>query len=572
MPTKKTVYPKASNKKNWWKEAIVYQIYPRSFKDTNGDGIGDLKGIISKLDYIQSLGVDVIWLNPVYASPNDDNGYDISDYCAIMKEFGSMQDFDNLLESMHERKIKLVMDLVVNHSSDEHKWFKESRKSRNNPYRDYYHWWPAEKGIPPHRFSFFDVNGSAWKYDEPTNSYYLHYFSEKQPDLNWENPKLRKEIYNMMHFWLKKGVDGFRMDVITLISKDTRFPELPKKYKGDYIKYYADGPYLHKYLKEMNRKVMRKYNAMSVAEGLGITTKTAHDFVDPKRKELDTLYHFDGMSLGYLPGEFKQMDPKGYSLVEFKNIYSKWDKVFANKGWGTVYLGNHDQPRMVSRWGNDAREHREASSKLLSTFILSMRATPYCYAGDELGMTNIKFDTIEDYQDIETINMYKQIKNERGDLAYFLEGQKMSARDNGRTPFQWNDSEKAGFTKGKPWLKVNPDYKTINVEAEERNPDSTLHYFRKMVKLRKCLPELIYGKYKLLDKNNSNVYAYTRTLNDLRLLILLNFSDKTVQFQLPAKEGKPGAILINNLKDYSFKENLFDLLPWQCIIVRLKKI
>lgn len=570
MSKKKNTRSIIQNKKNWWKEAVVYQVYPRSFKDTNGDGVGDLKGIISKLDYIQSLGVDTVWLNPIYASPNDDNGYDISDYCAIMKEFGTMNDFEAMLKAMHERKIKLVMDLVVNHSSDEHEWFKESRKSRNNSYRDYYHWWPAEKGIPPHRFSFFDVNGSAWKYDEPTNSYYLHYFSEKQPDLNWENPKLRKAIYSMMHFWLKKGVDGFRMDVITLISKDTRFPELPKKYKGDYIAYYVDGPNLHKYLKEINRKVMRKYNAMSVAEGLGITTKTAHDYVDADRKELDTLYHFDGMSLGYLPNQFKQVDPKGYNLVEFKKIYSKWDRVFASKGWGTIYLGNHDQPRMVSRWGNDAPEHREASAKLLSTFILSMRATPYCYFGDELGMANIKFDEISDYQDIETINMYKKIKNEGGDLTYFLEGQKMSARDNGRTPFQWNDSANAGFTKGKPWLKVNPDYKTINIEMEERNPDSALHYFRKMVKLRKSLPELVYGKYKLLEKNNLNVYAYTRTSGDRKVLVLLNFSDKTVIFDLPASIGKPGSILINNLKDHCIIKNSFDLLPWQSLIVRLK--
>ena len=450
MTTNKTSGSINVNEKFWWKEAIVYQIYPRSFKDTNGDGVGDLKGIISKLDYIKSLGIDVVWLNPIYASPNDDNGYDISDYEGIMKEFETMKDFDTMLKGMHDRKIKLVMDLVVNHSSDEHKWFRESRKSRNNPYRDYYHWWPAEKGKPPHRFSFFDVNGSAWKYDRQTNSFYLHYFSEKQPDLNWENPKLRQEIYDMMNFWFKKGVDGFRMDVITLISKDTTFPELPKKYNGDYIAYYADGTHLHKYLKEINKKVLSKYDVMSVAEGIGVTTVTAHNFVDPSRKELDMLYHFEGMELGYLPGQFKQMDPNGYSLVKFKKIYSKWDHVFAKKGCGTLYLGNHDQPRMVSRWGNDSSEFREASSKLLTTFILSMRATPYYYFGDELGMSNIKFERIEDYQDIETINMYKKIKNEGGDLTYFIEGQKISGRDNGRTPFQWDNKANAGFTKGTP--------------------------------------------------------------------------------------------------------------------------
>lgn len=570
MTTNKASAKNSANERIWWKEAIVYQIYTRSFKDTNGDGVGDLKGIISKLDYIKSLGVNVVWLNPIYASPNDDNGYDISDYENIMKEFGTMKDFDALLKGMHDRKIKLVMDLVVNHSSDEHKWFQESRKSRNNLYRDYYHWWPAEKGKPAHRFSFFDVNGSAWKYDTQTDAYYLHYFSQKQPDLNWENPKLRKEIYDMMNFWFKKGVDGFRMDVITLISKDTSFPELPAKYNGDYIAYYADGPHLHKYLKEINKEVLSKHDVMSVAEGLGVTTATAHDFVDTNRKELDMLYHFEGMDLGYLPGQFKQVDPNSYSLIEFKKIYSKWDKVFAKKGWGTIYLGNHDQPRMVSRWGNDAPEYREVSSKLLTTFILSMRATPYYYSGDELGMSNIKFDSIEDYRDIETLNMYKKIKNEGGDLQYFLEGQKISARDNGRTPFQWDSTANAGFTKGISWLKVNPNYKTINVAAQEKDPNSTLHYFRKMVKLRKALPELVYGNYKLLDKNNSKVYAYTRTLNSKKILVVMNFFDTDVKFNLPSSEGKVGVVLINNLTDYKIKDGSINLRPYQAMIVRLK--
>ncbi|MEP6949748.1 MAG: alpha-glucosidase [Ginsengibacter sp.] len=570
MNTNKVKAQETGNHKKWWKEAIVYQVYPRSFKDTDGDGIGDLKGIISKLDYIQSLGIDVIWLNPIYSSPNDDNGYDISDYEAIMKEFGTMNDFDALLKGMHDRKIKLVMDLVVNHSSDEHRWFKESRKSRDNPYRDYYHWWPAEKGKPADRFSFFDVNGSAWKYDRRTNAYYLHYFSQKQPDLKWENPKLRKEIYDIINFWFNKGVDGFRMDVITLISKDTTFPQLPTKYHGDYVAWYAEGPHLHQYLQEMNRESLSKYDVLSVAEGVGVTISSAHNFVDPDRKELDMLYHFEGMGLGYLPGQFKQMDPNGYSLIEFKKIYSKWDKVFAKKGWGTIYLGNHDQPRMVSRWGNDAPEYREASSKLLTTFILSMRATPYYYAGDELGMSNIKFDSIADYRDIETLNLYKKLQFEGGDLQHFLNGQKISARDNGRTPFQWYHTKNAGFSKGKPWLKVNPNYNTINVAAEEKDPNSPLHYFRKMVRLRKALPELIYGEYKLLDENNSQVYAYTRTLNSKKVLVVLNFSAKNVSFNLPAKAGKTGEVLINNLADYQMKDGSFNLKPWQAMIVRLK--
>jgi oligo-1,6-glucosidase len=566
MNLKKTTSKNKNSK--WWKEAVVYQIYPRSFKDTNGDGIGDIKGIIQKLDYIKSLGIDVVWLNPIFTSPNDDNGYDISDYRGIMKEFGTMNDFDEMLKGMHRRKIKLVLDLVVNHSSDEHEWFRESRKSRTNPYRNYYHWWNAEKGKPAHRYSFFDVEGSAWKYDSTTDAYYLHYFSEKQPDLNWENPKVRKEIYDMMNFWFKKGVDGFRMDVISAISKDTTFPELPAKYDGDYIAYYADGPNLHKYLKEMNKKTLSKYDVISVAEGLGVTTETAHNFVDPERKELDMLYHFEGSAIGYLPGEYKQVDPKGYSLIEFKKIYSKWDSVFADKGWGTIYLGNHDQPRMVTRWGNDTPKYREASSKMLTTFLLTMRATPYYYFGDELGMSNIKFGKIEDYRDIETINYYRKLQNEKGDLKKFLKGQQISGRDNGRTPFQWDDSKNAGFTNGKPWLKVNQNYKKINVATQEKDPDSVLNYFRKMVKLRKALPELVYGKYELLDEANEKVYAYTRTWNANKILVLLNFSSSKTKFDIPKKDGALN-VLMNNVASISVKNNTVNMKPWQALVIRL---
>lgn len=561
-----------NNNKKWWKEAVVYQIYPRSFKDTDGDGVGDLKGIISKLDYIKSLGIDVVWLNPIFGSPNDDNGYDISDYQNIMKEFGTMKDFDDMLKGMHQRKIKLVMDLVVNHSSDEHKWFQESRKSRTNPYRNYYHWWDAERGKPAHRFSFFDVEGSAWKYDSVTNAYYLHYFSQKQPDLNWENRKVRKEIFDMMNFWFKKGVDGFRMDVIPIISKDTTFPELPSKYNGDFVAYYADGPHLHQYLKEMNKEVLSKYDVMSVAEGLGATVETAHNFVDSDRKELNMLYHFEGMGLGYLPGQFKQMNPKGYSLVEFKNIYTKWDSVFAQKGWGTIYLGNHDQPRMVTRWGNDAPKYREASSKMLTTFLLTMGGTPYYYFGDELGMNNVRFDHIEDYRDIETINMYEKTKNEGGDLDYFLQGQKISGRDNGRTPFQWDGSKHAGFTNGTPWLKVNPNYKKINVAVQNKDPNSVLNFFRKMVKLRKQMPVLVYGKYELLDRNNEKIYAYTRTLDKNKVLVLLNFSKTVSTFNIPDNTGNPGKVLINNLKEITLQGRAIKLQPYQALIMRLQQM
>lgn len=532
----------------WWKEAVVYQVYPRSFKDNDGDGIGDLKGILSRLDYIKSLGVDVVWLNPIYASPNDDNGYDISDYQNIMKEFGTMQDFDLLLKGMHARGLRLVMDLVVNHSSSEHEWFRQSRSSRNSPYRDFYHWWPKDKGQPAKRYSFFDVNNDAWKFDTLTNAWYLHYFSQKQPDLNWENPELRQRIFGMMKFWFDKGVDGFRMDVIPFISKDTSFPALPASYDGDFVKYYANGPHLHEYLREMNKEVLSKYDVMSVAEGIGVGTANALDFVDSSRHELNMLYHFEGVSLGYLPNKFKTPDPRGFDLVEFKRIYSRWDSVFEDRGWGTIYLGNHDQPRMVTRWGNDNADYRVLSSKMLTTFLLTMRATPYYYGGDELGMNNIKFDRIEDYQDIESRNMYQKIKNEGGDLHAFLEAQKISARDNARTPFQWDASRNAGFTTGKPWLKVNPNYLTVNVATEEADPHSPLNYFRKMVKLRKSDLTLVYGKYTLLDKDNPQVYSYVREWNGEKIGVVLNFSRRPAIVSTGAKSGS-ATVLIGNYPD-----------------------
>jgi oligo-1,6-glucosidase len=554
--------------RKWWKEAVVYQIYPRSFKDSDGDGIGDLKGIISKLDYVKSLGVDVVWLNPIYASPNDDNGYDISDYRGIMKEFGTMEDFDNLLKGMHERGIKLVMDLVVNHCSSEHPWFVQSRSSRENPYRDYFHWWPAEKGKPAKRYSFFDVNNDAWKFDSLTNSYYLHYFSVKQPDLNWENPKVRAEIFDMMKFWFDKGVDGFRMDVIPFISKDTTFPELPAEYNGDMIHYYANGPHLHEYLQEMNKEVLSKYDIMTVAEGAGVSYKEVMDFVDPGRKELDMAYHFDGMNIGYLPNQFKVMDPNGYSLLEFKKIYSLWDSVFSEKGWGTIYLGNHDQPRMVTRWGNDSPEFRELSSKMLTTFLLTMRGTPYYYFGDELGMSNIKFDKIEDYRDIESINMYEQVKEKGGDLEKFLEAQKISARDNGRTPFQWDNSENAGFSSGKPWLKVNPNYSSINVAAEDNDPNSILNYFRKLIKLRKEDLALVYGQYQLLDQDNPDVYCYTRKLNNETILVVLNFKAQRSTFNVQCSMNRDvDSVLAHNYPDAPTGNTL---RPYEAVVYKLK--
>nr|WP_314898415.1 alpha-glucosidase [uncultured Flavobacterium sp.] len=549
------------NDPKWWKEAVVYQIYPRSFKDSDGDGVGDLKGIISKLDYVKSLGIDAVWLNPIYTSPNDDNGYDISDYREIMKDFGTMEDFDLLLKEMHKRNIKLIMDLVVNHSSDEHEWFKQSRSSRDNKYRDYYHWWPAEKGKPPYRWSFFDVNSDAWKYDAQTDSYYLHYFSQKQPDLNWENPKVRYEVYDIMKFWLDKGIDGFRMDAFQFASKDTTWPELPKGYEKNIIKYYGVGPHLHDYLQEMNREVFSKYDIMTVAEGAGSSPEDALLFVDPDRKELNMAYHFESVDIGKHLNDF--------GLVKYKEIFSRYDEAFKDKGWLSIFIANHDQPRMVSKFGNDTAEFREISSKMLSTFVMTMRGTPYYYYGDELGMVNIRFNSIEDYTDVDTRNKYIGLKNRGGDLQAFLEGQKQTSRENGRTPFQWDKTQNAGFTTGKPWLKVNPNYETINVEAQEKAPNSVLNYFRKLVQLRKKVPTLVYGKYTLLDKENPNVYAYTRELDGKKLLVLLNFTDKNSTYNIGISTAKSKIILDNYTGTKKLKNNI--LRPYEAIIIELKQ-
>jgi len=555
---------KSSVDKKWWKEAVVYQIYPRSFKDSNGDGVGDLKGIISKLDYLKSIGIDAVWLNPIYESPNDDNGYDISNYREIMKDFGTMQDFDLLLKGMHERGIKLIMDLVVNHSSDENYWFQESRKSRDNKYRNYYYWWPAEKGTPPYRWSWFDVNSNAWKYDAQTNSYYLHYFSQKQPDLNWNNPDVRREIYDLMKFWLDKGIDGFRLDAFQFASKDDTFPELPKEIVGntfEIMKYYGNGPHLHEYIQEMNREVLSKYpNAMTVAEGAGDSPKAAMKFVDPDRKELNIAYHFESVDVGNHLSDF--------GLVKYKAVFSRYDETFKDKGWLSIFMANHDQPRMVSKFGNDSKQYRELSSKMLTTFVMTMRGTTFYYQGDELGMSNIRLDNIEDYNDVDTRNKYEFLKENNGDLKAFLEGQKQTSRENSRTPFQWNSEVNAGFTTGKPWLKVNPNYTKVNVETLEKDSNSTLNYFRKLVQLRKNNPVLIYGKYTLLDKDNPKVFAYTRELEGKKMLVMLNFSADNAAVDNGIDMKNPKIISSNYF--YSDSINNSILRPYEALIIEIK--
>lgn len=550
--------------RKWWKEVVVYQIYPRSFKDSDGDGVGDLKGIISKLDYIKSLGIDAVWLNPIYASPNKDNGYDISDYQNIHPQYGTMADFDSLLKGFHDRGIKVMMDMVLNHCSSDHLWFREASKSRNSKYYNYFHWWPAEKGEPPYRWSIFDEKAYGWEFNKATNSYYLHYFADFQPDLNWENPQLRQDIYRMMRFWCNKGVDGFRMDALAFISKDTTWPPLPKEYYGNWGLYYASGPRLHDYIQEMNREVLSKYNLATVAEAVGDIPRVKK-FVDEDRKELNMAYNFEAIDFGYLPGEYKMPDPKGYDFVQWKNIFSKWDSAFIEKGWGTMYLANHDQPRMLTRWGNDSPEFREYSSKLLTTFILSMRATPYYYFGDEIGMNNIKFDRVEQYNDVELLTNYAQVKAKGGDLKRFLEGMKISSRDNGRTPMQWDTTLSAGFSSGRPWLPVNGNYKTINAAAQENDPNSCLNYFRNMIRLRKENDVLIYGRFALVDKDNPDVFAFTRELNGRKFLVLLNFKSKMSKTNTGMDLSK-AKILMHN---YLTASTDGTLKPWEAVIFEL---
>jgi oligo-1,6-glucosidase len=552
-----------NSEKKWWKEAVIYQIYPRSFKDSDGDGIGDLKGIISKLDYIKSLGVDAIWLNPVYSSPNDDNGYDVSDYRNIQKEFGTMNDFDSLVKGLHERNIKLVMDLVFNHSSDEHEWFKQSRSSRTSPYRNYYHWWNAERGKPPYRYSLSDASHDAWKYDSQTNAYYLHYFSRKQPDLNWENPQLRKEVYDIMRFWADRGTDGFRLDAFQFAAKDTSFPEFPAGLDKNFQLYYAMGPHLHDYLKEMNQEVLSHYDMMSVAEGAGNTMEDAHDLVDPDRKELDMAYPFEGVDIA---------KRDGYSLLHFKEVFSRWDSAFAANGWLSVFLANHDQARLVSRFGNDSDSFREVSAKMLATFILSMRGTPYWYYGDELGMTNPGFTKISEYRDMAAFSEYKYQKEKGGDTVQFLKKLRFSGRDNGRTPFQWDSSANAGFTTGIPWIAVNPDYREVNAALEEKDPNSCLNYFRKMIRLRRNNPALVYGSYSLLDKNNPKVYAYLREWDGKKILVLLNFSGSNAPVDIGSDHSK-NVVLLSNYQNSPVQKNggaILELRPYEAGVFLLK--
>jgi oligo-1,6-glucosidase len=563
----------SDTKTKWWKEAVVYQLYPRSFQDSDGDGVGDLKGITQRLDYLKDLGINAIWLNPICASPNDDNGYDISDYSAIMKEMGTMADFDTMLAGMKKRNIKLIMDLVLNHSSDEHEWFKGAKSSRTNKYRNYYHWWPAEKGTPPKRYSLFDENADAWRFDSTTNSYYLHYFSRKQPDLNWENPVLRKEMYSMMKFWLDKGVSGFRLDAFPFMAKDTSWPTMPKDWSNEkFVIYYGADKKVHDYLKEMNDEVLSKYDAYTVGEGGVIPFKDVQDYVGADRNEINTLYHDElGNNWGRDSFGFGEYKVGRNNLLNIKKAVTKWDEKFITNGWNTVFFTNHDQSRAVSRFGNDAPEYREASAKMLYTFLLTQRATPYLYNGDEIGMSNIRFKNVEQYNDLQTRNRYYlALKESPAAGAAYLQMQAELSRDNSRTPMQWDASSNAGFTTGKPWLPINENKATVNVAASEKDKNSILNYVLQMIKLRKDNKDvLIYGKYELLDAENPNVYAYKRTNSKETFLVLLNFSKGIGKTAIP-KGYSLGEELINNLQALKLDGGNIVLQSYQACVVKLK--
>ena len=547
-------------KKAWWKESVVYQIYPRSFNDSNGDGIGDLRGIIEKLDYLKTLGIDILWLSPVFQSPNDDNGYDISDYRAIMSEFGTMADFDELLSGIHARGMKLVMDLVVNHSSDEHPWFQESRKSKDNPYRRYYHWQPK----PPNNWLAF-FGGNAWEYDEPTGEYYLHLFSKKQPDLNWENPALREEVYSLMRFWLDKGIDGFRMDVIPFISKRLDWPDIdPENFTEAVETIYANGPRLHEYLQEMNRKALSHYDVMTVGEAPGVPPRLANLYVGEGREELNMIFHFGHMFLDWGPkGKF---DPKTWDLNEFKGVFNTWHQAIGERGWISIFLDNHDFPRLASRWGDDGL-FRIESAKMLATLLLTMRGTPSIYQGSELGMTNVAFDRFDDYRDIETLNEYNQAKEKGADLDALLKIVHQVGRDNVRTPMQWDDSPNAGFTTAEePWIKVNPNYRDINAKAVLADPNSIFYYYQRLLKLRKQTPALIYGDYEQIDEGSNWLYAYRRWDKDGEFYVYLNFSSEP-QKGLPLPAGVKLQLFISNYEpDPSFRDTL---RPWEARVYQI---
>lgn len=548
----------------WWKESVVYQIYPRSFMDSNGDGIGDLNGILSKLDYLQDLGIDVIWMSPIYQSPNDDNGYDISDYRSILAEFGTMEEFEKLLSSAHQRGIKIVMDLVVNHTSDEHPWFIESRKSKDNPYRDYYFWREPKNGKEPNNWGSW-FSGSAWEWDESTGMYYLHMFSRKQPDLNWDNPKVRDSVFDMMDWWCQKGIDGFRMDVISMISK---VPGLPDgkirdgaKY-GNANPYILHGPHVHEYLKEMYQRVLSKYDLMTVGETAGVTVEDAKKYAGFDSQELNMVFQFEHMGMD-----------KNYKLTELKQILTKWQNGLEGSAWNSLYWQNHDQPRIISRFCQD-ETYREIAAKMIATCLHMQQGTPYIYQGEELGMTNTVFHSLDDCRDIEVLNRYHEEVEKHKSLSYeaLMEDVNQFSRDHSRTPMQWDDSPNAGFTTGIPWIAVNPNYTRINAKEQTQNENSIFHYYKKLIKLRKKYPVILDGHYELLEPDSETLYCFTRESLSEKLLVVCNFRqiDKVV-FSTPSEFLDGSAqLLLSNYDCPPLKKEML-LRPFEARIYYIQK-
>lgn len=560
-------------KQPWWKKATVYQIYPKSFYDTTGNGVGDLNGIIEKLDYLKELGVDVLWLTPIYQSPQRDNGYDISNYYSIHDEYGTMEDFDYLLSEAHMRNIKIIMDIVVNHTSTEHEWFKQASSSKNNPFRDFYIWRdPKPNGSEPNNW-VSKFGGSAWKYDEKSGQYYLHLFDVTQADLNWENETVRQKVYQMMNFWFDKGVDGFRLDVINLISKDQRFPEdkgpIPH---GDGRKFYTDGPKIHEYLQEMNREVFSKNDALTVGEMSSTTIGNCIQYSNPDSHELSMTFNFHHLKVDYSNGN--KWSEADFDFQSLKHILSKWQiEMHQGGGWNALFWCNHDQPRIVSRYGNDS-EYRTESAKMLATTIHMMQGTPFIYQGEEIGMTNPKFGRIEDYRDVETLNTYKYMREQGQSDSEILTILKQKSRDNSRTPVQWNNRPHGGFTTGTPWIKVAPNYHEINVENAVNDTNSVFYHYQKLIQLRKQYNIITDGDYLLILEDHPAIFAYVRNGEDEKLLVINNFYDSNTSLSLPSSidlHGYSVKKLISNYPDSAETIQSFKLRPYESVVFHLKK-
>ena len=553
-------------KKVWWKEAVAYQIYPRSFMDYNNDGIGDLKGIISKLDYIKDLGIDVIWICPMYKSPNDDNGYDISDYQDIMSDFGNMDDFNELLNEVHKRGMKLIIDLVINHTSDEHEWFIESKSSKDNPKRDWYIWRKGKGESEPNNWESI-FKGSAWEYDKNTDEYFLHLFSKKQPDLNWENEEVRKELYKMINWWLDKGIDGFRVDAISHVKKENGLSDMPNPNNAKYVSCFekhmnVEG--IHEFLEELNENTFSKYDIMTVAEANGVNADDAEEWVGEEKGKFNMVFQFEHLDL------WNNEDDQAFNVKECKDILSRWQYGLHNKGWNALFIENHDIPRAVSTWGDDKNYWKESSTSLGLMYFMQ-QGTPFIYQGQEIGMTNVKYENIDDYNDIKSVGIYNDMIGRGVDKDKALRHLWAISRDNARTPMQWNNSENAGFSKSNPWIKINPNYIDINVENQLRDEESILNFYKKMIKIRKENEALIYGEYKLILEDDENIYSYIREFENEKFIIITNLTDKYVEFNYDSEVLKYKNLLISNYKvEPHIDITNIKLKPYEARLYKLK--